>query len=176
MASGPPSSSVVGALSTPTTRRRRPRTRRRQRRVELLFLLPAVAYLLLFFGYPIVKNVVMGFEHYTNATFFTGVAPWVGLENYSTVIHSAVFSKAAVNTLLFTVGSIAGQFTIGLAIALYFTKKFPLSGVLRSLLLLPWLIPLIVSSAVWRWILDQDNGALNRILSALHLVSGNRGG
>src|SRR3954469_12050116 len=153
---------------------RRP-SRRRQRTLELLFLAPAVAYLLLFFGYPIVKNVVMGFQHYTSATFFTGVAPWVGLDNYSQVIHSDVFSKAVVNTFLFTAGSIAGQFTIGLAIALYFQKNFPLSGVLRSLLLLPWLIPLIVSSAIWRWILDEDNGALNRILAGLHLVSSNPG-
>ena len=103
-----------------------------------------MAYLLLFFGYPVVKNVVMSFQDYTSATFFTGVAPWVGLDNYSEVIHSPVFSKAAVNTVLFTVGSIAGQFTIGLALALYFQRRFPLSGVLRSLLLLPWLIPLIV--------------------------------
>src|SRR3954453_14504734 len=154
---------------------RRRSSRRRQRTLELLFLAPAVAYLLLFFGYPIVKNVLMGFQHYTSATFFSGVAPWVGLDNYSAAIHSDVFSKATVNTLLFTAGSIAGQFTIGLAIALYFQKRFPLSGVLRSLLLLPWLIPLIVSSAVWRWILDEDNGAMNRLLAALHVFSSNPG-
>ena len=77
--------------------------------------------------------------------------------------------------MLFTVGSIAGQFTIGLAIALYFRRRFPLSGVLRSLLLLPWLIPLIVSSAVWRWLLDEDNGAVNQVLRTLHLVSDNPG-
>src|SRR4051812_25177611 len=187
MASSAASGAVVGAMPAPTAggvssparprgrlaaarRRRRPSTRRRQRVVELLFLAPAVIYLLLFFGYPIVKNVVMGFQHYTSATFFTGVAPWVGLDNYSAVIHSDVFSKALVNTLLFTVGSIAGQFTIGLALAVYFQRNFPLSGVLRSLLLLPWLIPLIVSSAIWRWILDQDNGVLNRALSGLPLV------
>jgi multiple sugar transport system permease protein len=163
------SSTSAGALVAPARPRRRA-SRRRRRTVELLFLAPAVAYLLLFFGYPIVKNVVMGFQHYTSATFFTGVAPWAGLQNYSDVIHSQVFSKAAVNTLLFTAGSIAGQFTIGLALALYFQRRFPLSGVLRSLLLLPWLIPLIVSSTVWRWILDQDNGALNRLLGGLDLV------
>ena len=50
---------------------------------------------------------------------------------------------------------------------MFFQRRFPLSGVLRSLLLLPWLIPLIVSGAVWRWILDQDNGALNRFLAAI---------
>jgi multiple sugar transport system permease protein len=163
------SSPSAGALVAPARPRRRA-SRRRQRTVDLLFLAPAVAYLLLFFGYPLIKNVVMGFQDYTSATFFTGVAPWVGLENYSEVIHSQVFSKAAVNTMLFTAGSIAGQFTIGLALAVYFHRRFPLNGVLRSLLLLPWLIPLIVSSTIWRWILDQDNGALNRVLAALDLV------
>ncbi|MDT4950542.1 MAG: multiple sugar transport system permease protein, partial [Pseudonocardiales bacterium] len=140
MASLGPAGPVVQTVAVPAAGPRR-RPSRRQRTVEVLILAPAVAYLLLFFGYPIVKNIVMGFQHYTSTTFFTGVAPWVGMDNYSAVIQSAVFSKAAVNTLLFTVGSIAGQFTIGLAIALYFQGRFPLSGVLRSLLLLPWLIP-----------------------------------
>ncbi len=140
------------------------------RLLELLFLLPAVAYLLLFFGYPIVKNVVMSLQQYTVRTFYTGEAPWVGGANYATVVNSAVFGQAAWNTLLFTVGSIAGQFTIGLAAAMYFRRKFPLNNVMRSLLLLPWLIPLIASSTVWRWILDMDNGALNRLLLGLHLV------
>ena len=100
-----------------------------ERALQLLFLVPAVTYLLLFFGYPVVKNVVMGFQHYTTATFYTGEAPWVGLDNYASVIGSAVFSKAVVNTVLFTAGSIAGQFVIGLALAVFFRRKFPLSGV-----------------------------------------------
>jgi len=171
---------VVG-VNAPTTARsggtrfRWLRPSRRQRIVELLFLLPAVAFLLLFFGYPIVKNVLMGFQHYTTSTFFTGRAPWAGLANYRAVLGSNVFSQAARNTLLFTAGSIAGQFTIGIGLALYFQRKFPLSGLLRSLLLLPWLIPLLAASTVWRWILDQDNGVLNRLLVDVHLVGNHPG-
>jgi multiple sugar transport system permease protein len=148
---------------------------RRQRILELLFLLPAVAFLLLFFGYPIVENVVMAFERYTSATFFTGHAPWAGLANYRAVLGSNVFSEAARNTFLFTAGSIAGQFTIGLGLAVYFQRNFPLSGLLRSLLLLPWLIPLLAATTVWRWILDQDNGVVNRLLVDLHLVGNHLG-
>jgi len=149
---------------------RRVSNKRWERIVQQLFLLPAVAYIFAFFGYPVVKNVVMGFQDYTMKSFFTGEAPWVGLQNYDTVVRSPIFSSALVNTVLFTVGSIAGQFTIGLAIALYFRKRFPLNNLLRSLILLPWLLPLIVSSAIWRWLLDQDNGALNRILEAIQLA------
>jgi multiple sugar transport system permease protein len=94
----------------------------------------------------------------------------VGLRNFSAVFHDAVFSKALVNTALFTAGSILGQFVIGLALALFFHKNFPLSGVLRALFLLPWLIPLIVGSAAWRAILDQDSGILNTTLHNLGLI------
>ena len=143
--------------------------RRKERLIEMLFLVPAIAFILAFFGYPVVKNIVMGFQDYTMKSFFTGEAPWVGLKNYEAVISSSVFSSAFLNTFLFTIGSIVGQFTIGLAIALYFRKRFPLNDLLRSLILLPWLLPLIVSSAIWRWLLDQDNGAINRILDMMQL-------
>jgi multiple sugar transport system permease protein len=145
--------------------------RARERLAQLMFLLPATVYMVAFFGYPIVKNFVMAFQKYTTSTFYTGEAPWIGLGNYRAVVTSSVFSKALVNTVLFTVGSIAGQFVIGLALAVFFRRRFPLNGVLRSLLLLPWLIPLIVSGAVWRWILDKDNGALNRFLAAIHVTT-----
>ena len=164
---------VPGTTASRRSRWRSPRARGRL--LELAFLVPAVVYLLLFFAYPVVKNVQMGFQEYTTRTFFTGEAPWVGLANYTAVIGSSVFGQALLNTALFTIGSIAGQFVLGLAIAMFFRRRFPLSGLLRSLLLLPWLVPLIVSSAVWRWILDQDNGALNRALTALPFVDDNPG-
>jgi multiple sugar transport system permease protein len=135
-----------------------------------MFLLPAVVYMIAFFGYPVVKDVVMSFQNYTMQSFFTGEAPWIGLRNYRNIVSSPLFPRALTNTFLFTIGSIAGQFVIGLAIAIYFRRRFPLSDLLRSLLLLPWLLPLIVSAAIWRWLLDQDNGALNRVLGMLHLA------
>ncbi|GGF38414.1 ABC transporter permease [Microbacterium sorbitolivorans] len=143
------------------------RARRRIRRddaVKFMFVVPAAIYVLLFFGYPIVKNLTMSFQDYTTKTFFTGEAPWVGIENYVTAITSNLFGPSLLNTALFTAGSLLGQFVIGLALALFFQKKFPLSSVMRALLLLPWLLPLIVASATWRSILDQDSGILNRFL------------
>lgn len=150
----------------------RPARRRQQRREELAkwaFLTPAIAFLLLFFGYPIIKNVTMSLQEYTTKTFYTGEAPFVGLDNYIAVIKSSVFTTVLGNTVLFTVGSIIGQFTIGLALAIFFKKRFPLSGVMRSLLLLPWLLPMIVSSAIWKWMLDKDSDVINQVLGLLHL-------
>ena len=148
----------------------RRRSRRRDLMVRYAFVLPAALYMLAFFGYPIVKNLVMSFQAYDFSTFFNGRAPFVGLDNYAATFTDPIFLRALGNTGLFTLGSLAGQFVLGLALALYFRRRFPLSGLLRSLLL-PWLLPMIVSAAVWRWILEQDNGALNRFLEGLGLIS-----
>ncbi|WP_163507402.1 carbohydrate ABC transporter permease [Fodinicola acaciae] len=142
------------------------RWRQREQLTQWLFVAPAVLYLLAFFGYPAAKNVTMSLQHYSTATFYTGEAPFVGLENYAKIVASTIFTEALLNTVLFTVGSLVGQFVIGMALALFFRRYFPLSGLLRSLLLLPWLLPLVVSGTVWRWILDQDSGVLNETLQA----------
>ncbi|MDZ5078191.1 sugar ABC transporter permease [Nesterenkonia sp. HG001] len=142
----------------------------RQRLVTTLFLGPAVIYMVLFFGYPVIQNLIMGFQHYTITTFFTDEAPWAGWTNYTEVLGSPLFRTALANTVIFTVGSILGQFVLGLGLALFFRRRFPLSGALRSLILLPWLIPLIVASAVWKWLLDTDSGALNRVLMGSGLI------
>ena len=88
---------------------------------------------------------------------------------------SSVFTTTLVNTALFTAGSIVLQFVIGLGLALFFRRNFPLSGFLRGLLLLPWLLPLIASSAVWKWLLDQDSGALNQFLGVFGIARASRG-
>jgi multiple sugar transport system permease protein len=68
------------------------------------------------------------------------------------------------------VGSIAFQFGIGLALALFFNKRFPLGGLLRSIVLLPWLLPLLVSTTTWRSMMEVDSGIINRGLVNAHLV------
>ena len=146
------------------------RGRRGEEIAKILFVVPAALALVALFGYPVVKNLVMSFQDYGLRTFFTGEAPWVGLQNYVTVVTDDVFSKALVNTALFTIGSIAGQFVLGMLLALFFHKHFPLNGVLRALFLLPWLIPLIVGSAAWRAILEQDSGILNVTLQNIGIV------
>lgn len=139
--------------------------------IKALFLAPAAIYVLLFFGYPVVKNLVMSFQEYTTKTFFTGEAPWVGLDNYVTVFKSSLFGPAMWNTALFTVGSILGQFIIGFVLAVFFRKNFPLSNFLRAMLLLPWLLPLIVGSAIWRAMMDYDSGIINELLTSFGLDS-----
>ncbi|MEU1662460.1 sugar ABC transporter permease [Streptomyces sparsogenes] len=147
------------------------RSRSGERLAQWMFIVPAAAYLLLFFGYPILRNAVMSFQEYTTTSFYTGSAPFVGLRNYSEILSSDLFSQAVTTTVLFTAGSIVGQFALGLAFALFFQRRFPLGGLLRSLLLLPWLLPLVVSGTTWKWMLDPDTGVVNAALRGLHLSS-----
>ena len=156
-----------GARAPGASRRR---TARRERLAQWLFLAPALLYLLAFFGFPIVKNVVMGFQDYSTASLYTGQAPFAGWSNYQAVFTSGLFGKLLLNTALFTVASMLGQFVIGLALAVFFNRRFPLNGVVRALLLLPWLLPMVASATVWRWMLGQDTGVINKILEGLHLA------
>ena len=170
-------SNTLTSLSTEAATSTRPPTpaprkggRRREEIAKVLFVVPAFLAIVALFGYPVIKNVTMSFQEYTLRTFFTGKAPWVGLGNYLTVVSDDVFSKALANTALFTIGSIVGQFVLGMLLALFFHKNFPLNGVLRALFLLPWLIPLIVGSAAWRAILEQDSGILNLMLEQFGII------
>jgi multiple sugar transport system permease protein len=144
---------------------------RRDRLIGLLFLVPAAVYVVAFYIYPILNNVLMSVERYTAKSFVTGEAPFIGLDNFRRLVNNPDFSTAVWNTVVFTLGSLFFQFTFGLAIALFFQKKFPLSSILRSLLLMPWLAPILVSGAVWVRLLDMDYGVVNFALRTLGVAA-----
>jgi multiple sugar transport system permease protein len=131
-------------------------TERRERWGYLLFLVPAFAYVVLFFGYPLAKNVWMGFVDFRTATFVTGDAPWVGLANYAAVLATPVLPIATINTLVITLATVAIQVVLGLLIASFFNQQFPGARFYSSAMLLPWLLPLVTTAAVWKWLLRED--------------------
>ena len=134
------------------------------------FVVPVWLYVLCFYVYPLASNVKMGFQNYSVASFYTGSAPFIGFANYTAIFRNPQFVSIVVNTVLFTLGSLAFQFGIGMALAVFFRRVFPLGGVLRSLLLVPWLLPLVVSGTVWRWMMYNDSGVINYTLLHLHLI------
>lgn len=146
-------------------------SRRRQRLTSQLvawaFIAPVVLYLLFFYAYPLVRNLDLSFRDYTLASFITGNADWAGLSNYIAVLQDASFAPAILNTAVFTLGSILFQFAIGLALAVFFFRRFPLSGTLRALFLVPWLLPLLVSASIWSWMLNSESGVVNAGIQAL---------
>jgi multiple sugar transport system permease protein len=113
------------------------------------FLAPVTAYLIAFYAYPLYRNVDLSVRHYTVRSFVQGDAPFNGLDNYRTVVKDPTFGPALAHTLVFTVVSLAFQFALGLALAVFFSRHFRLSATLRALFLVPWLLPLIVSASTW---------------------------
>jgi multiple sugar transport system permease protein len=143
--------------------------RRRQRIAGWLFLTPAIAYLLFAFALPIVYNVMLSFERTSPATISNLTAPYAGLDNYRAVFHDPTSRAAIVRTFEFTVGSLIGQFIVGFALALLFTLQFPGRTIARSLIIVPWLLPLIVTGVIFRFLFQAEGGAINQLLRAVGL-------
>jgi len=133
----------------------------------LAFAAPLLAYLVVFYAYPLWTNVSMSLHRFTRATFVTGKAPFVGLDVYSEVIGSPQFWPTVRQTAIFVVVSLVFQYAIGLALAEFFRRAFPLSTLLRGLFLVPWLLPIIVSATTWQWMMDADSGIINRFLGVV---------
>jgi multiple sugar transport system permease protein len=131
------------------------------------FLAPVVTYLVIFYAYPLYRNLDLSFRNYTLRSFIDGTAEFSGFDNYVEVFHSATFVPAMWNTAVFTLVSIAFQFTLGLALAVFFYKRFPLAATLRALFLVPWLLPLLVSASVWAWMLNSESGIVNAGLATV---------
>ncbi|MFE9426435.1 carbohydrate ABC transporter permease [Kitasatospora sp. NPDC006697] len=131
------------------------------------FLAPLVVYLAAFYAYPLYRNLDLSLKDYTVRSFVSGDAPFTGLANYRKVFADPTFMPALTNTLLFTVGSITVQYVLGLALAVFFNRRFRLSATLRALFLVPWLLPLIVSASTWSWMLNSESGVVNSLLSGV---------
>ncbi|GAA4566791.1 carbohydrate ABC transporter permease [Planotetraspora kaengkrachanensis] len=130
------------------------------------FLAPVAVYLLVFYAYPLYRNVELSLRNYTVRSFVQGDAPFTGFANYVKIFGDATFGPALWHTVVFTVVSLAFQFGIGLALAVFFSRNFRLSATLRALFLVPWLLPLIVSASTWSWMLNSDSGVINVVLGA----------
>lgn len=156
----------AAAEGADTPRRRAAEGVRAVRRgtAHALFLLPVVVFVVVFLLVPLGRAAVLSMQDWTTASFVTGEAPFVGFANYLELFADPKFAVVAWQTVVFTVVSLVAQFTIGLALAVFFTRRFPLSVLLRSLMLVPWLLPVIVSATTWRWMFHQDYGVINAYL------------
>ncbi|MET7730073.1 sugar ABC transporter permease [Streptomyces sp. NPDC005402] len=136
----------------------------RRRRTGYLFCLPGLAFLALFLAYPLLYNVWTSVHDVDLGQLLGGAERFNGLDNYRTVVDDPAFWHSVRLSLVFTLGSLLLQFTIGFALALLFARPFPLNGLLRSLLLVAWLLPPVVSGTLFRWMLDAESGAYNALL------------
>src|SRR5260221_6648869 len=141
-----------------------------RRHSNYLFAAPMLIYTAALMIYPIMLNLRMSLFDVTVTTFMRGGAAFVGLGNYTKLLHDPTFLKAFALSLTFTVVSITLQFTFGFALALFFNRPFPGNGFIRAMLLLAWLLPAVVVGNIFRWMLDGDYGPMDYFLTSLGLL------
>ena len=140
----------------------------RQRRLAWYLILPAVLVVVLVIGYPLIQVIVYSFLKYK----LDGVTPpsFIGLSNYAFIFTDPAFWGAVKVTLIFSFFSVILETVLGLAIAMVASSKFKGRTLLRVAILVPWAIPTVVSSQIWRWMFNDIYGVANVIMADLHLI------
>ncbi|MCC8139243.1 MAG: sugar ABC transporter permease [Lachnospiraceae bacterium] len=127
----------------------------------LLFVLPALIPLIIFWIYPILRSVWLSF---TNWDFMTPDYDVVGLKNYISLLKDSRFYNALWNTVVFTAGTLVPTIAGGLGLALLLRKNFRGNGIFKFVLFSPWITPTVAISIVWTWIFKADGGIANLVL------------
>ena len=132
---------------------------RYRRAARLVFLIPAGLYVLFAFVVPVIYNLILSFEVTTPATIASLFAPWAGISNYKVTLLNSITQSALIRTLTFTV------------LSLLFNLRFPLNKLARSLVIVPWLLPFLVTGFIFRFLFQLEAGAVNQVLVDLHLIN-----
>lgn len=145
----------------------------RYENVGILFVLPAFLYMLIFVGYPIIRNIILSFQDVNAGNLVKGTKNFVLFENYRELFGDAVFRTSLGNTLKYTILCLVFQFVIGFILALFFSRQFSFAKPIRGILLVPWMIPVTVTALMFKLLFATDIGVINYILRSLHLISKN---
>ena len=147
-----------------TSAPRRPRKTGARGATMLAFALPSLVLLLLLNLFPVVYAIIQSLQNGTPSSL-PWETPFVGGQNYVTVLTSPQFWASARFTLIFTLAGVFGSWLLGLGLALLLRTKIPGNTVFKVLLLLPWIVPVVVSSTAWNWLISTPQSPLPVILS-----------
>lgn len=134
-----------------------------------VFILPALIYVLVVMGYPLIYNVVLSLKNTDVKNLKSGASVFIGFQNYIELFQDATFRLVLKNTFVFTVACLAVQFTIGFAFALFFNQKFKLAGPIRGMILVSYMMPLAVTGLLGKN-LFLNGGLINDLLSRIGIV------
>jgi multiple sugar transport system permease protein len=137
---------------------------RRERLVALLLLAPSVIYLLVMSVYPTIYSLWLSVHTYT--LYRPDLTPFSGLDNFSDLFDSDVFSQSFIVTALFSLIAVTLEFGLGLAVAVLLDRKMAGIGILRTLFIVPVLISPAGMGLTWRYILAPTYGLLTYILKS----------
>jgi multiple sugar transport system permease protein len=133
-----------------------------------LFVGPALLLVSVLMYYPMIGTVI---ESFYSTSFINPEPKFQGLEAYRAIIGSADFGTVLGNSVVWTVFVVLLQNVIGFAAALLIDQKSVIRGLMRSLVLLPWVLPGVVAAILWRFMYDPQLGLINSMLLSLGLTS-----
>ncbi|HSE05435.1 MAG TPA: sugar ABC transporter permease [Methylomirabilota bacterium] len=129
---------------------------------------PALIFLLVIAYLPIAYAVALSFF---KKTAFNPATKWVGLDNYRYILEEPELWSAFGRSVVFTLGSVGLQLTLGLVAALLLNRAFRGLNLVRSLFVLPYLLPSIVVALVFQWLLSPEYGVVNQVLMQVGVIS-----
>jgi multiple sugar transport system permease protein len=141
---------------------------RGERMTAYLFLSPAVFFLLLLIAWPLLQVIWNSF-HRSNL-INPEVHGFAGLDNFRYVFQMEYFSQALLNTLIWTVLSVIGEYIMGMISALALNQPIRGRGLFRGIIVIPWVVPIVVAGMTWTWLLTPDYGIINVMLIKLGLM------
>jgi multiple sugar transport system permease protein len=128
----------------------------------LALVAPSVIMLAVINGYPVLYGLVQSTH---NGTLISG-GEWTGLANYAHVFTNPRFWNAALFTVVFTLVGVFGSWLVGLALALLLRTSVPGATALKVLLMLPWVVPVVVSTTAWNWLIATSDSPIPRLVRA----------
>jgi multiple sugar transport system permease protein len=140
-----------------------PRRRRRTPLAPYLFLVPALAILLIVSVYPLAFAVQRSFY----ATHFTELGDFVGLQNYRRFFSVDHGWENVRHSLVFAAASLALTLPFGLVLALALNRPMPLRTAIRTVLILPWIVSQAIAGLLWSWLLNPDLGPVSDLSERL---------
>jgi len=152
-------------------RGRRSAQERADARLGLLLAAPAILTILVIAVIPLAGTIWDSLFR-LSLRFENAPRPFVGLDNYVSVLSDDAWYNALSVTGMVTVVSVAVELVLGMIIALLIDRSFRGRGVVRASVLVPWALTTVVSAKMWAWIYDGRYGVANDILMRLHIIDG----
>jgi ABC-type sugar transport system permease subunit len=137
--------------------------RARPQLLPYLLLLPSLALIFLIELYPFINGI--SFSLHKGSLLGTG--PFVGLDNFLRLFNSPDFYNSLWFSFIFAFWNVVMSYLIGLALALFLNLDFPGRGFCRVALLVPWIVPAVVSIVSWKWLIADRGGLVNIILNSI---------
>jgi multiple sugar transport system permease protein len=138
-------------------------------RLPYLLILPTFIVVAVLVAYPIFDVIRLSFTDLL--LLRPGTGKFVGLKTFQRTITDTVFPLVFRNTLLWMGLATLFSIIIGLAVGYYLSFDWKINRILRAVILLPWILPPVISASIWQWMVHSDFGVINDILVRLRLLS-----